>query len=170
MGIVAPGEIARYEIQVDGAPNTSLVYEWSVSAGTIKKGQGSDAIEIIQPDRCVTVSVKVGGLPGECPDLFSEMSCGHPPPMAEKVIDQPGILNKSGTRAIHAAIEKNQQAGMQLYIIVYAATEKTVTQRIDAFKKLLVRDLARTTFLMSKSKDERVVIWAVPLGAAPPLP
>jgi hypothetical protein len=51
-GIVSPGDVARYTVNVDDkGQKLNLEYVWSVSAGSIISGQGTPNIEVKQPER-----------------------------------------------------------------------------------------------------------------------
>ena len=58
-----------------GEPNVNPIYKWTISAGTIIRGQGTHRIEVDSTGlsgRPVTATLEVGGYPPECQ---SKASC-----------------------------------------------------------------------------------------------
>lgn len=55
-------------------PKQNISYEWKVSGGEIKSGQGTDCITVVNFDvekKSLHVSVEVSGLPEGCPANYS---------------------------------------------------------------------------------------------------
>jgi hypothetical protein len=78
VNISCPDEVFKGEPMIceatlfGGEPTVSPVYEWTVSAGAIIKGQGTSSIEVATAgvaDQRLMASLKVGGYPPECPKV-----------------------------------------------------------------------------------------------------
>lgn len=55
-----------------GKAGGKITYNWLITVGTIKKGQGTPAIEVaVDKGQFVTASVEIGGLPKDCPSFIS---------------------------------------------------------------------------------------------------
>lgn len=55
-----------------GETKGKITYNWLITVGTIKKGQGTPAIEVaVDKGQFVTASVELGGLPKDCPSFIS---------------------------------------------------------------------------------------------------
>ena len=80
-GVIRTGETASYSFQIDiKGLHLDPQYVWSVSAGQILNGQGTTSIDVRQLGEALTVTVKVKGLPSNCPDTASETAIIDPPP------------------------------------------------------------------------------------------
>ncbi len=173
-GIVPAGMPASFAARVSGVSgNLKLTYDWSVSHGVIKSGQGTLQLEIIQPpDQCPTVTLKVGGLPDSCPNMFSEQSCGDPAPAPIKLDEIVGPLTKRNDKQIKRIVEAALNAPTdQLYIIISGKYARRRREQVLTKLNILFRDeRARVTFVDSPSKVDKIVIWSVPPGATPPTP
>lgn len=166
-GVVSIGDIARYSVGVDdGGRNLALTFAWSISDGTIKTGQSTKEIEVIQPATCVTATVMVGGTPAACPMSFSETSCGHPKPESAKLIEITGTLNKTRINLINEALDYYRpHKHIQMFLIVSGTRRSLVQKKVKALKRLFIADPSRATYVISKSREDRIVVWAVPPGA-----
>ncbi len=130
-GIVSPGEIATYVAQVDTkGQKLSLVYEWSVSAGEIVSGQGTDTIKVKQPDEAVTATVVIGGLPEGCPNEVSESTCGLFPPQPIKLAEIKFPLSSGEKRRLKKVTDGFNNAPNDSYFIFIRYRSKTGLQRI----------------------------------------
>lgn len=169
-GVVSIGDIARYSISVDdGGRKLALTFDWSISDGTIKTGQSTKEIEVIQPATCLTATVTIGGTPATCPTMFSETTCGLPKPESTKLIEITGTLNKSKINLINKALAYYRpHEHIQIFIIVSGTRKSVVQQKIKALRKLFIDDPSRATYVTSKSREDRIVVWAVPPGADEP--
>lgn len=171
-GFVSIGDIARYSARVDdGGRNLALTFDWSISDGTIKSGQGTKDLDVLQPASCITATVTIGGGPAACPTSFSETTCGDPNPESVQVIEVTGGLNKDKINLIKEAIDYYRpHKQIQIWIIVSGRRKKVVQNKINALQRLFNSDPSRATIVVSKSREERIVVWAVPPGADnPPL-
>lgn len=171
-GIVAPNEIARYDAIVSPKQTVQLAFEWGISAGTIKTGQGTPQVEVIQPSGTLTATVTVRGLPQGCPATASAASSFEIDPAAQLVIQYTGPLNRKSDMVISALIKKESGSPYdQFYVIVYGNPQWAATKRkIARLKRLFAESLDRATFIQSNTGDNKIEIWRVPPGADPPTP
>lgn len=177
-GIVAPGEMAAFTASVDTkGKELRLEYVWSVSSGTIVSGQGTSTIGVPQPNNsCVTVTVKIRGLPESCPSVASETSCFDPPLLAVKLDEFVGSLAKvSAKRFVEVFNRAKDDSYAQVYIVISGSSRNPKSsirkKRQNLMKHITVTcrfDAQRVTFVDSDKQDDRVTIWLVPAGANPP--
>src|SRR4030095_4490900 len=116
-GLVDVGELASYTAAVSNAERYSIEYVWSVSAGRIKDGQGTNSIRVIQPSTRLTATVEVKGLPAGCPSTAGNVSISDPPPEPMKIFElQPNkILDRTAAMQVATALLENPSN--QLYIL-----------------------------------------------------
>lgn len=180
-GIVAPGEMVTFTASVDPkGKELKLEYVWSVSSGTIVSGQGTSTIGVPQPNNsCVTVTVKIRGLPESCPSAASETSCFDPPILAVKLDEFVGSLAKvPAKRFVEAFNKAKDDSYAQVYIFISGA-RRYPKSSVRKKRQILMRhitvkcqfDTQRVTFVDVDNKhDDRVTIWLVPAGANLPHP
>lgn len=171
-GLVSPGEIARYSIRVDPIDSQQLAFNWSLSHGIIRSGQGTQEIEVVQPELCVTATVEVSGLPENCPTIISESSCGHPRPVAEKLVEISGAPSAKDIGRIRKALgQHGKKSYDQFYFIVSGTNRKNSREKKIATLKGLFKDRPdRATYILSDKTDDKISMWAVPPGADSPEP
>jgi hypothetical protein len=178
-GIIKPGEIATYTVQID-ARGLSITpsYAWKVSAGSIVSGQGTERIEVRNPTGwTTTVQVEVDGLPLGCPNVDSlTITNGEGNlPLARKIAEFIGPLTRANFDGIVGAAKKEPSS--QLFVILSGTTRSTrqaIARKRTAITNGIARQLdqgvGRVTFIESTRRDDRTVIWLVPPGATTPLP
>jgi len=166
------GEVLKYRVTVSGLlskPN----YEWTVSSGTVIKGQGTDEIETIYQSRGwgITATVEIKGLPKHCQAYASETSPtpdGGDPAMT----DQYTVLTWKGerTRLDALKVDMRKYPNAQVYLLIYAPKkdDPIVKTRIERIKKYFGSDRERLTFTIFESKIRQTKIYLVPPGADPP--
>ncbi|MEP6947356.1 MAG: hypothetical protein ABJA02_15665 [Acidobacteriota bacterium] len=171
-GIVAPGDLARYQVSITPLRrDLALTFNWIVSAGTIRKGQGTDRIDVLQPAQCITATVEVKGLPLSCPSQASETSCGDIAPGPETVIEISGTLSKRKLASIgKALIPFRVDQNAQVYVIIYGSRKSDFPKKHQAVQRLFPNEPGRVVFINSHSQQNRLVVWVVPAGTGPPVP
>lgn len=74
-GITVPGENWIFTAKVEGADLSKIKYQWTVSVGKIVSGQGTPIISVPMKEEmlgeAVTATVKIIGLPENCPNTAS---------------------------------------------------------------------------------------------------
>ncbi len=161
--------------------NTNAVYNWTVSAGTIIQGQGTDTIKVDTTGlggQTVRASLSVGGYNLEC-----AADCGVSLPLpklySRKFDEFPDISrNDEKARLDNYAIELQNDPTATAYVIVYpgrSGKKGEVQQHANRVVEYLVNsrglDKSRIVTLVGPAKDHLFVeLWLTPQGATPPNP
>jgi hypothetical protein len=165
------GELIPFTVMIKPT-ESKLAYTWSVSTGTIVKGQGTPTIKVrIRSDESLpTATVDIGGLPEECPRSASESLIYDPPPQLTKLdtLSLP-LSSISEERFQKTADATNKDPTSQIYILV--PSDKTVRDafvaRLDKYTHKGI-DPARITIVETSPDNKIIEIWLVPPGATPP--
>lgn len=175
---------ATFTAQVNGRLDASvkLKYIWTVSAGTISKGQDTPSITLdisgLSDNEAITATVEVEGLPGGCP---AKASCTLPVLIrCIKPFDVYGPIDSEdeAARLDNFAIQLMEEPVSEGCIIAYGgrfgrAGEALV--RAERARKYLSekRDVARDRIIVVDGgfrEDMTFELWIVPPGAEPPAP
>lgn len=162
-----------------GPPDLAPTYNWSVSAGTISSGQGTSSITVDTAGiggQTVTATVELGGVAPECSRTAScSTSVIVPVEVTPTRFDEYGDIrfNDEKARLDNYAIQLQNQAGAQGYIIAYGTCEGQGQARADRAKNYLVNtrgiEAGRITTIDGGCRaDLAVELWIVPTGATPP--
>lgn len=186
--IVCPTNIAvdqplTFTSNVTGGsnPSSTPVYNWTVSAGTIIAGQGTNTIKVDTTGlagQTVRASLAVAGYNLEC-----SADCGVTIPLPKingrRFDEFPDISrNDEKARLDNFAIELQNDPTATAYVIVYPGrTSKRgeVQHHSSRVVEYLVSsrglDQRRIVTLVGPAKDElQVELWVTPQGATPPNP
>ncbi|MEO6334906.1 MAG: hypothetical protein ABIO91_07990 [Pyrinomonadaceae bacterium] len=178
-GMVSEGEIATYSVAGGLPPETPLTiqYLWSVSAGTIVRGQGTTAIEVRQPNELLTVTVEVSGLPQGCPHTASETAPWVSAPDAVKVgvirSLEKGRYEKEVATFVKELEENPNNQGYIFFDHKEKATKTAMARKekimIDALARLWGGfDRSRITIVRWNQGSDIVELWLIPPGAENP--
>ena len=165
-----------------GVPaNINPVYNWTVSAGRIIEGQGTNTIKVDitgLAGESITASLSMGGYNLDC-----TASCTIVPPLpmpANRKFDEfPDIQrNDEKARLDNFVIELQNDPTATAYVIVYPGkTSKRgdVQHHSSRIVEYLVHsrglDERRIVTLVGTTRDELLVqLWVSPAGATPPKP
>jgi hypothetical protein len=174
-------EYLAFSAQVLNADlHTKITFSWTVSAGVITDGQGTNSITIDTSEaagRTVTAKVTVFGLPSSCPTEASCSTAVIRDPIAQK-LDEYGDISFSDEKA-HLdsfASKLAQDPGAQGYILVYAGRRARAGEaqvRAGRAKQYLVDELGlderRIVVVDGGHRDELTVeLFIVTTGASPP--
>jgi hypothetical protein len=177
--LLKPGEPATFSVNISGAgPPLNPKYKWQVSAGRIISGQGTPEISVDRKGtegQTITATVEIDGLEPACDRVKScSMIIYHEfrAPKARK-FDEYGdvsLINEE-TRLANFDIQLRQEPGAQGYVIVYGS--RRVKPHIARVRKFLIekRGLEPSRIVLMDggySKTQKVELWIVPTGAAPP--
>jgi PKD-like domain len=180
---VAPGQPITFSSRLTGGvpANTNAVYNWTVSAGTITQGQGTDTIKVDTTGlggQTVRASLSVGGYTLEC-----AADCGVSIPLPKlygrKFDEFPDISrNDEKARLDNYAIELQNDPTSTAYVIVYPGRHGKrgeVQEHANRVVEYLVHsrglDKGRIVTLVGPVRDNLFVeLWVTPQGAAPPNP
>lgn len=182
---VRPGEPLTYSASVDAAAaDVKYTYKWTVSAGSIKSGQGTSSMVVDTtglPDNWgLTGTVEVGGLPERC-NAYASCStaipafihCGRP-------LDSYGDIpfEAEQARLDNFAIELQNDTSMRGYMVCYGGRvgyEGEAQRRCDRAKDYIskVRGVAPERLVTVDGgfrEDLSVFMWVLPPDATPPAP
>ena len=165
-----------------GVPaNIKPVYNWTVSAGTIIEGQGTDTIKVETKGlggQTVRASLSMGGYTLECA-ADCAVSIPLPKPIRDR-FDEFGDIarNDEKARLDNFAIALQNDPTATGYVIVYpgpVSKRRDVQDQFGRVIEYLVHsrqiDQVRIKTIEGRKKDEiRVELWIVPQGATPPNP
>ena len=165
-----------------GVPaNITPVYKWTVSAGTIIAGQGTDTIKVDTAGlagQTVRASLSVGGYNLEC---AADCAISIPlPKLNSRRFDEfPDIArNDEKARLDNFGIELQNDPTATAYVIVYpgkSGKRGEVQQHANRVVEYLVNsrqlDERRIVTLVGPARDKlQVELWITPQGAPPPNP
>lgn len=185
-GIIIAGQPATAKANVVFSPQPpqvpTLTYNWTVSAGTITSGQGTEAIQIDTTGlggQTITATVTVGGLDASCASNSAPctIQVGEPPKATK--FDEYGNIrfNDEKARLDNFAIQLQTDPTAQGYIIAYGGRRGTragaAQARADRAKDYLVNtrgvDAGRIVTLDGGFREEFTVeLYTVQQGATPP--
>ncbi len=180
---IALGQPITFSSRLTGGvpANTNAVYNWTVSAGTIVEGQGTESIKVDTTGlggQTVRASLSVGGYNLEC---AAECGVSVPlPKLAGRKFDEfPDISrNDEKARLDNYGIELQNDPTATAYVIVYPGKygkPRDVQQHASRIVDYLVNsrglDKRRIVTLVGPKRDNLFVeLWITPQGATPPNP
>ncbi len=185
IGLKAPNQPVRDGVPVrftaslsGGDKKVVPIFDWSVSAGAIRSGQGTANIEVDTTgagvDRVIHATLLIGGLSTEC--ISSETSVVQIAGPAQKADEFGPVSDEEMAKRIESIIA-SLSSNDQVYIFVYAGrtnvrgyASSTLRQiRAHALKSGLTSD--RLATVDGGYREEAAFeLWAVPIGAEPPKP
>ncbi len=160
--------------------NITPIYNWTVSAGHIINGQGTESITVDTSGlagQTIRATLDVGGYGTPCP-----ASCTVSIPIenkARKFDEYYDIArNDEKARLDNYAIQLQSEPGTMGYIIVYPARKAKSNEaqaRATRISDYLVNsrgiDASRFNVTMGSARDSWMTeLWIVPQGAPPPAP
>ena len=164
-----------------GTPGITPVYNWTVSAGTITAGQGTDTITVDTTGlagQTVHASLSVGGYNLEC---AADCAVAIPvPKLTSRRFDEfPDIArNDEKARLNNFGIELQNDPTSTAYVIVYPAksgkrgeVQQHAARVVDYLVNSRGLDQRRIVTLVGPTRDQLAVeLWVTPQGATPPNP
>jgi hypothetical protein len=165
-----------------GVPaNVNPVYNWTVSAGTIIEGQGTDTIKVDTKGlggQTVRASLSVGGYNLDCA-ADCGVSIPLPKPTNRKFDEFPDISrNDEKARLDNFGIELQNDPTATAYVIVYPGrsgkrgeVQNHAGRVVDYLVNSRGLDKNRIVTLVGPTRDQLFVeLWITPQGATPPNP
>ena len=165
-----------------GVPaNVTPAYNWTVSAGTIISGQGTDTIKVDTTGlagQTIRASLSMGGYNLECSGDCG-VSIPLPKPTHRKFDEFPDISrNDEKARLDNFGIELQHDPTATAYVVVYpgrSSKRSEVQHHANRIVEYLVHsrglDQRRIVTLVGPAKDQlTVALWVPPKGATPPNP
>jgi hypothetical protein len=164
-----------------GTAGITPVYNWTVSAGTIIAGQGTDTIKVDTTGlagQTVRASLSMGGYNLECA-ADCAVSIPVPKIISRRFDEFPDIArNDEKARLDNFGIELQNDPTATAYVVVYpgkSGKRAEVQQHAGRIVEYLVNsrglDQRRIVTLVGPVRDQLFVeLWVTPQGATPPNP
>ena len=175
---VVVGEPLTFRSSVSGGSNVRQTYHWTVSAGSIIDGQGTDTIHVDTTGlagQSVTATLSMGGYNLDC---TATCTVQFPVPVECRKFDEfPSIAyNDLKARLDNYAIELQNDPTATAYVIVYPGqrgrpgeVQKNTTRIVDYLVNSRGVNAARIVTLVGPPRDVLLVeLWLCPQGAKPP--
>ena len=178
---VIPGQplVFTSRIVTAGFPNIKPIYNWTVSAGTIIEGQGTNTIRVDTSNLAgqqVQASLNMGGYPVDCPATCS-VQIPVPPQVCRKFDEFPDIArNDEKARLDNFAVALQNDPTNVGYVVIHpdrAAKTNAAPNRNSRITDYLVNtrgmDASRIVSKTGAATDGlRVELWICPKGATAP--
>lgn len=180
---IPAGDFMSFSANVVSGETKSAVaisYNWSVSAGSISKGQGTSVIEVDTAGldgQTITATLELGGLPPACARSASATGSVKRSVLASK-IDEFGVANEETEwlRLDNFAIWLQNDPSAIGYIITYRGTKSAVAEAKAVNKRMLkylveIRRLDADRFKTIDGGTRPTLwreFWLVPMGAKIP--
>jgi len=161
--------------------NVTPVYNWTVSAGTIISGQGTDTIQVATTGlagQTVRASLSMDGYNLEC-SADCAVTIPLPRPVGKRFDEFPDISrNDEKARLDNFGIEMQNDPTATAYVIVYPGRSSKrgevqlhSSRVVDYLVNSRNLDQNRIKTLVGPARDELYVeLWITPQGATPPNP
>jgi len=158
-----------------GKPVVSETYNWTVSAGTITSGQGTNSITVDTKGlggQTITATVEIGGLDPTCTKTASCSTPIKPRPNPARKFDEYGNIrfNDEKARLDNYAIQLQNEPTARGAIVGYGSCDAEGNTRANRAKDYLVNtrgiDASRIDVIDGGCLPElQVQLWIVPQGA-----
>ncbi len=158
--------------------NPRFSFNWSVSAGQIKEGQGTAAINVNTAGlggKSITATLEVGG--NGCSSTTSCTTNITARPIARKTDEFAQMRwSEERERLQSYATQLQNEPGAQGYIVVFVkGNSREGRRRVSRLRTHLVNTLnieaARVIFVEKETNEPlKLELWIVPNGAPPPSP
>ena len=174
------GQILTFRSSVTGGtPSVAGIYNWTVSAGTIVEGQGTDTIRVatagLPGDQTINASLSMGGYTLDC---SATCSVSFPVPVECRKFDEYSNIayNDEKARLDNFAIQLQNDPSATAYIIVYpgaggrpGVVQQRTTRAVDYLVNSRGITASRMVTLVGPVRDQLLVeLWLCPQGAKPP--
>jgi len=161
---LSPGGAAIFTVNLDNTDGRKLTYQWTISAGEVESGQGTQSISIHIPTEArattAVTSVRVNGLAEGCPNTASTkfvIVCGACDPLH---FDEYGDIRFA-----------DEKARLDRFAKEVLSSDKTTGYIIGSFPKRIslamrqrkIREMKQFLFVVRKYPKERFVVL---LGAS----
>ena len=178
---IMDGDVTSFSVSIDGGDvRFTPKFDWVVSAGKLKSGQGTSVIKIETTGtggQTITATVEVGGLPEPCPKTSSISADVDKKPEATKVDEFESVNEEEEmARLDNFALRLMNSPIDQGFVVVYSSKSGKQSESkavIERFRTYLVKtrgvDSSRVTTLDGGKKEKPGrELWLVPPGATPP--
>ncbi|HEV2884871.1 MAG TPA: hypothetical protein VGW36_08435 [Pyrinomonadaceae bacterium] len=178
---VVVGEPLTFRSTVTGGSATGApIYNWTVSAGRIMEGQGTDTIRVDTSGlagQSVTATLTMGGYTLDC---SATCTVNFPVPVECRKFDEyPAIAyNEEKARLDNFAIGLQNDPTSTAYVIVYPGqggragdVQRHTSRAVDYLVNARGVSAQRIVTLVGPTRDVLLVeLWLCPQGARPPAP
>lgn len=180
-GPTEPGHPYVFSAHVSGKVPKDIRYVWTTSMGQMREGQGTTHIEVYYVGResgNLMATLKVIGLPKECPNSASETAPFIDEPLAVLIDDFISTNSKSHQFRLKNAVDELRNNPNDLLVIIEyykkGTSAFTVRERVRRISEYLTKQLklngrAFKTITSEIDKD-RTRVFRVPPGAENPTP
>jgi hypothetical protein len=176
---VVVGEPLTFRSAISGGtPGVRQIYNWTVSAGTIIDGQGTDTIHVDTSNlagQALTATLSMGGFNLEC---TATCTVQFPVPVECRKFDEfPAIAyNDEKARLDNYAIELQNDPTATAYVIVYPGqrgrsgeVQRQTTRLVDYLVNSRGINAQRIVTLVGPGRPDLMIeLWLCPQGAKPP--
>lgn len=175
---VVVNEPLTFRSSVSGGSKVRQTYNWTISAGRIIDGQGTDTIHVDTTGlagQSVTATLSMGGYNLDC---TATCTVQFPVPVECRKFDEfPAIsYNDLKARLDNYAIELQNDPTATAYVIVYPGqhgrpgeVQKNTTRLVDYLVNSRGVNAQRIVTLVGPPRDALLVeLWLCPQGAKPP--
>lgn len=178
-GVPAPGEPIPYVVSIDPPERAvGLSYLWTVHTAYgpvgMVRGQGTARIEVPYTYNGATATVKVIGLPAGCQNEASDLVAIDPPPQPIRIDEIAGPVSNA-PKSVFTNIKERfaNYPGASLAVSIAAGKRsgsyELKKRAVEAKLRFNRNDAdSRILFIRSAAKDDKVIFWLVPAGAALP--
>ena len=161
-----------------GDKKVTAIFDWSISAGIIRSGQGTPTIEVDTSgaggDRAIYATLLIGGYSGECSSSENVVIAVAGP---ARMIDEFGALPEGELGSKIQSMITSVPADEQVHIIGYAGRKdargfasSTLRQIRSAAIKAGIPSDRVATIDGGYREESAFEFWVVPPGAEPPSP
>ena len=178
---VDPGTVLVFNATITGPSHTTKPeFKWTVSAGTITSGQGTDTISVDTAGlggQEVTATAELTGAPAGCKGSASRTTQIKPPIVCHLPFDQYGDINfeDEKVRLDNFAIQITNELLSTGQIIMSAGREtfkNETAERLARAKSYMadVRDVDRNRIITTDcgfAQELRITLVVVPAGVSP---
>lgn len=173
-GITRPGESLTFSTGTPFGNNEGLSFHWTVSAGTIIKGEGTQVIEVQSTREMnntrVTATIDISGLPKDCPRSASEaaaVSSGFHPTLVDELGRLPVREIRERLDLFLSELLANKD---QVGFIVISQPENVPKGRLEQRLRIIKNHIFtfrkfpndRVVILSDKGRIESTKLWRLP--------
>lgn len=171
------GETIRYSVRMDAnGMSMPLEYRWTLNPSTIFAGQGGSIIEFERPaSQSLYVGLEIVGIPAHCPRNANETMHWDPTPQSIRLDTFPGPLTKITDQRWNriASTHRSRPDSILFVVLEYKddAGEAEAKQKgalVASLVKASSLDTNRISYVLGKTRYDRVQIFLIPLGAELP--
>jgi hypothetical protein len=166
-GHLSPGGTAMFTVDLGNADGRTVTYQWTISAGEIENGQGTQSISVHIPTEALNIislaTVRVDGLADGCPNTTSSkfiIGCGACDPLR---FDEYGNIHFAEQKTRLDRFAKEVQSSDKVTGFIIRSFPKGISLVMQQRK---IREMKEFLFVVRKYPKERFVILIGASGRA----